>query len=37
MIALYIRIEKRGFRIYDELNKKEITKSAGFVNNLICY
>ena len=37
MIALYIRIEKRGFRIYDEINKKEITKSVGFINQLICY
>lgn len=37
MIAFYKKIEKRGFRIFDEVKKKEITKSAGFVNQLICY
>lgn len=37
MIAFYKRIEKRGFRVFDEVNKKEITESAGFVNQLICY
>ena len=37
MIAYYKRIEKRGFRVFDEVNKQEITESAGFVNQLICY
>ena len=37
MIAFYSKIEKRGFRIVDESNKKEITKSCGFLNQLISY
>ena len=37
MIAFYKKIEKRGFRVYDEEKKKEISQRVGFVNQLICY
>ena len=37
MIALYKKIEKRGFRIVDDENKKEITPSCGLVASLIMY
>lgn len=37
MIVLYTRIEKRGFRVYDEINKKKLTKNVTFINQLICY
>lgn len=37
MIALYKRIEKRGFRIFDEEKQKNITTHAGFINQLISY
>lgn len=37
MIVFYKKIEKRGFRIFDENKKMEITERAGFVNQLICY
>lgn len=37
MISYYKKIEKRGFRIYDENAKKELTKTAGFVNQIVCY
>lgn len=37
MISLYRKIEKRGFRIYDELNKKEITSSCGLVAQIVMY
>ena len=37
MISLYKLIEKRGFRIYDSINKKEITPSCGFISNIIMY
>lgn len=37
MISLYKKIEKRGFRIYDEENKKEITPSCGIVTNILMY
>lgn len=33
-ISLYKRIEKRGFRIYDLENKKEITKDIVFTTSL---
>lgn len=34
LIALYKKIEKRGFRILDE-NNKEITPSCGIITNII--
>lgn len=37
MIAFYMKVEKRGFKIVDEQTKKEITRSAGFINQLISY
>lgn len=37
MISLYRKIEKRGFRIYDELYKKEITSSCGLVAQIVMY
>lgn len=37
MISLYKRIEKRGFRIFDDVNKKEITPSCGIIGNIIMY
>ena len=37
MISLYKKIEKRGFRVYDEENKKEITPSCGLITNILMY
>lgn len=37
MIAYYKKIEKRGFRIYDEENKKELSPNVGFGIRLIMY
>lgn len=37
MLALYKKIEKRGFRVYDELNKKEITPSCGIIASILMY
>ena len=37
MICFYKKIEKRGFRIYDEDKKHYITKNLGFINQLISY
>lgn len=37
MISLYKKIEKRGFRIYDARNNKEITSSCGLVADIIMY
>lgn len=37
LIALYKKIEKRGFRIVDDVNKKELTENVGFGINLIMY
>lgn len=37
MISLYKKIEKRGFRIYDELNKKEITSTCGIIGQILMY
>lgn len=37
MLALYKKIEKRGFRVYDEENKKEITPSCGLITNILMY
>lgn len=37
MISYYKKIEKRGFRIYDELNKKEITSSCGICGEIVMY
>lgn len=37
MIAFYKKIEKRGFRVYDEETKKEISERVGFINQLISY
>lgn len=35
MISLYKKIEKRGFRIYDNINKKEILENVKFSLNFI--
>ena len=37
LIALYKKIEKRGFRIVDELTNKELSENAGFSVKLIMY
>ena len=37
MIVYYKKIEKRGFRIYDENKKQEITDNVEFINTLIKY
>ena len=37
MLSLYKKIEKRGFRVYDEENKKEITPSCGIIANILMY
>lgn len=37
MISLYKKIEKRGFRIFDARNNKEITSSCGLVADIIMY
>lgn len=37
MLSLYKKIEKRGFRVYDEINKKEITPSCGIISNILMY
>lgn len=37
MLSLYKKIEKRGFRIYDARNNKEITSSCGLVADIIMY
>lgn len=35
MISLYRKIEKRGFRIYDKINNKEITENVSFINTMM--
>ena len=37
MLSLYKKIEKRGFRVFDEINKKEITPSCGIIANILMY
>lgn len=37
MICFYKKIEKRGFRIYDENKKQYLSKNLGFINQLIQY
>ena len=37
MIVLYKKIEKRGFRIYDNDKKIYLSKDLAFINQLICY
>lgn len=37
IISYYKKIEKRGFRIYDNLNEKEITENVCFTTNIIKY
>ena len=37
LISYYKQIEKRGFRIYDDINKKEITENITFINNILSY
>lgn len=36
-VVFYSQIEKRGFRIIDDINKKELSKSTVFINNILCY
>lgn len=35
MISYYKKVEKRGFRIYDEVSKKEIFENQGFIASLV--
>lgn len=37
LISYYKKIEKRGFRIVDEINNKEITSSCGIIGNILMY
>lgn len=37
MLSFYKKIEKRGFRVYDNINKKEITENVGLINNILVY
>lgn len=37
MIAFYKKIEKRGFRIYDKVNDKELSENANFIQILTDY
>lgn len=37
MISLYRKIEKRGFRIFDTINEKEITQNVGLITNILMY
>lgn len=37
MISLYKKIEKRGFRVYDEENNKDITQSTGIIAKILMY
>lgn len=37
MIAFYKKIEKRGFRIYDKVNDKELSENANFIQTLTEY
>lgn len=36
-ISFYKKIEKRGFRVYDTVNKKEITDKIIFANCIVSY
>lgn len=36
-VSYYKKIEKRGFRVYDSVNKKEITEKSIFGNHIISY
>ena len=35
MLVLYNRIEKRGFRVYDNINKKELSRKSVFITNIL--
>lgn len=35
MLSYYKKIEKRGFRVYDNENKREITRNSIIVANII--
>lgn len=37
MLSFYKKIEKRGFRVYDNLNKKEISANVGYIANILMY
>ena len=37
MLSFYKKVEKRGFRVYDNLNKKEITENVGLITNILMY
>ena len=37
MISYYQKLEKRGFKIYDNINKRDITNNVGFVDHIICF
>lgn len=35
MLVLYNRIEKRGFRVYDNINNKELSRKSVFITNIL--
>lgn len=37
MVSYYKKIEKRGFRIFDDINKKELTENVMFINQILSY
>ena len=37
MISFYKKIEKRGFRIFDNVNKKELTQDVVITNEILLY
>lgn len=36
-ISYYKKLEKRGFRVFDEIQNKEITENISFINNILKY
>lgn len=36
-ISYYKKLEKRGFRVFDEIQKQEITENIIFINNILTY
>lgn len=36
-ISYYKKLEKRGFRVFDEIQNKEIPENITFINNILKY
>lgn len=37
IISYYKKIERRGFRVFDDINKKELTTNVLFSNTILSY